>query len=429
MALACPAYGPSEEFLRATLAVVDCYAQNLGASGYQALAAPGSPAAVALGGMLTIFVALFGYRMLFGQAPDARDAVLAIAKIGVVLALATSWPAFRTLAYDLTMRGPAELAATIGRPAGLPGTDGGLTARLQGVDDMLAELTVLGTGRPPQEIAGPTPALTEAQIQQELQRLGAIQDRPRWNADRDAKIVGQARTLFLTGAIGAFASVRLVAGLLLALAPLFALFLLFDATRGLFEGWLRVLAGAALGALATAIVLAVELALVEPFLAVVISERRANIPTPRVPIELLVMTLVFALALIAALVATARVARGFRIPQAVRLASGRWVETLRVAESRPAVAVTGARSEPIDERTRAAALADAVGAAQRREAFAGPAPHARLVVVPGENGGSARVAATTAAASEGMPGAAPAGGRRRTRGRISAGAGRRDSRT
>ena len=38
-----------------------------------------------------------------------------------------------------------------------------------------------------------------------------------------------------------------LAGLLLALGPLFAIFLLFEGTRGLFEGWVRGLAGAALG--------------------------------------------------------------------------------------------------------------------------------------------------------------------------------------
>ncbi|TFI56312.1 hypothetical protein E2493_20795, partial [Sphingomonas parva] len=372
MAIACPAYGPSEAFLSATVAAIDCHAQNLGEAGYQALAAPGSPVALALGGMLTIFVALFGYRMLFGGAPDARDAVLAVAKIGVVLALATSWPAFRILAYDVAMRGPAELAAAVGRPAGLPGSEGGMVARLQGVDNLLAELTIIGTGKPPEAdvVVGPTEALTPAQQAQEQQRLAALQQRPRWNPDRDARMVAQARTLFLAGAIGAFASVRLVAGLLLALGPLFALFLLFDGTRGLFEGWLRVLAGAALGALATGIVLAVELALMEPWLAVIVSERRYGVPTPRVPVELLVMTLVFALALLASLIAVARVARGFRMPQALRVVPAQLAGIVRLGEGRTTLAVSGAPAAavPIDERSRASAVADAVAAVQRREA-------------------------------------------------------------
>ncbi len=107
-------------------------------------------------------------------------------------------------------------------------------------------------------------------------------------------MLSQSRTLYLTGAIASFSSVRVVAGLLLALGPLFALFLLFDTTRGLFEGWVRGIAGAALGALSTSIVLGVELALMEPWLIQILELRRQNIPTPSVPTELLALTLVFA---------------------------------------------------------------------------------------------------------------------------------------
>ena len=171
--MACPTFSPDGLFLSNLLSTIDCYAQSVGAGGYQALAAPGSGVALALTGAMTLFVALFGYRLLLGQAPTARDGIVALAKICVVLALATSWPAFRTLAYDVAFRGPAQLAAAIGGSAGLPGVEGGLVARLQGVDDMINELTVIGTGRPPQTdvLVQPTGMLTSAQQQQELQRL------------------------------------------------------------------------------------------------------------------------------------------------------------------------------------------------------------------------------------------------------------------
>src|SRR5439155_567824 len=60
--------------------------------------------------------------------------------------------------------------------------------------------------------------------------------------------IGGSRMLFLVGAIGGLAAVRMIAGLLLAVGPLFVAFLLFENTRSLFEGWIRVLAGAALAA-------------------------------------------------------------------------------------------------------------------------------------------------------------------------------------
>jgi type IV secretion system protein VirB6 len=419
---ACPAFLPDAEFLRRVLAMVDCQAQSIGQGGWTALAQPGSAVSLVLAGVLTIFVALFGYRLLYGEVPNARDAVLTAANIGVVLALATSWPAFRTVVYDVTLRGPAELAGSIGRPAALPGSDGGLTWRLQGVDNMLAELLVLGAGRPPNadEVVGPTQALTPAQQQQERARLQQLQQRPRWNPAEEAKMLGQARTLYLTGAIAAYASVRLIAGLLLALGPLFALFLLFDATRGLFEGWVRGLAGAAFGAVATSIVLGVQLAMMEPWMATVIATRRADIATPTVPIELLVMNLVFAIVLLALLIATARVAYSFRIPQALRVASGRVADAIRTPALQPAAASRSEEPAPASaERTRAFAIAEAVAASQRREALAPAAPAAQLTAL-----GSGRSGPRDAPAHVAVP--LGQSSRRRTRGRVSSGAIRRD---
>ncbi|HEX8668001.1 MAG TPA: type IV secretion system protein [Allosphingosinicella sp.] len=427
MAAACQTFGPGGPFLRQMLATIDCQAQTIGEGGYQALTSPGSPASLLLAGALTIFVAVFGYRLLFGRTPTAWDAVAAVAKVGVVLALATSWPAFRTVIYDVALRGPAELVSSIGQPVGLPGADGSFAVRLQGVDDMLAELLLIGTGRPPSEdlIAGPGPALTEQQQQQQLARIEQLQQRPRWNQADDVKMLRQARTLYLAGAIGAFASVRLIAGLLLALAPLFALFLLFDATRGLFEGWLRGLLGTAVGATGVAIVLGVQLALLGPWMATVLATRHAAISTPSVPVELLVMTLVFALVLLATLAASARLAYTISIPHAWRALPSRLGDVVRTQSFAPA-GVPRQTATDAQERSRALQIADAVASLQRREAAspgaartaAGPAgrsaagtPH-RLRTGPAEGPASA--------------GRSPGAVDRRTRGRISGVAIRRD---
>src|SRR6185503_8859848 len=135
-------------FVRRMLDYIDCQAQAIGAGGYQALAAPGSMLSIVLTGLLTLFVALLGYRMLFGHTPAVRDGVLALVKIGVVLALATSWTAYRTLIYDVALRGPAELAANVGRPAALPGVGGALVDHLAYTDRAFELLAVAGTGEP-----------------------------------------------------------------------------------------------------------------------------------------------------------------------------------------------------------------------------------------------------------------------------------------
>jgi type IV secretion system protein VirB6 len=423
----CPVLTPDGAFVTDALAHIDCQAQGIGAYGYQALATPGSPASVAMTGLLTVFVALFGYRMLFGEAPSAREAVMAMVKIGIVMALATSWPAYRVLFYDVALHAPAELAAPVG--GNLPGAGGGLDAHLQSVDDALAELVRIGTGKPPNtdEIVGPsTQALTPAQQAQAMQHAIALGDRPRWDRQRDQELLGQARTIYLAGAIGSLASVRLLTGLLLALAPLFALFLLFDATRGLFAGWVRALGAATLGGLTTVVLLGVELAILEPWLAAIVADRNGDLPTPAVPIELLALSIVFVLALLAGLAASVRIAAGFRLPDAVRVAPARTVEWMSAAiAGRGAAGQAGETSAPVAERSRALAIADAVSATQRRDAAATAAR--RTIAVRSAGGGGNEQASTPRAADTAPVLRLGQSARRRTSTRVSAGASRRNS--
>lgn len=399
---------PASSFLGGVLDFVDCQAETIGASGYQALAAPGSSLSLALAGLLTLFVAFFGYRMLFGETPSVRDGVLALVKIGIVLALATGWPAYRTLIYDVALKGPAELAGEIGRPSALPGAGGGLVARLGNADRLLLAYTELGPGAVAR--AAPT--------------ANSVGEPPQPPSSYTELFLAGARILFLAGAIAALAVVRLVAGLLLALGPFFIAFLLFDGTRGLFEGWLRVLGGAALGALGAGIALGVELALIEPWLANLIAIRAAGYATPGAPVELFVVALVFTLALAAMLAAAARVAYGFRLPSAWRSAPVELAAALRGEALRASPAQDAAMGS--SDRSRAVTIADAVAATQRREAPALPAAMPSDV----ETAASRRVAGQSIARDLPPPAPLPLGQSfpRRTRGRHSASSGRRDKR-
>lgn len=413
----CPSIPPQEGFLQGVLAFVDCQAQTIGAEGYRALAAPGSTLSLVLLGFLTLFVALFGYRMLLGHVPGVRDGVLALVKIGIVLALATGWTAYRTLIYDVAFHGPAEVAAEIGRPAGLPGAEGALVARLDYADRAMVILSALGPGIPvnayqltPAAEPGQPPLPTAA---------------ARSAHGYDVLALDGSRVMFLTGAIGSLAAVRLAAGLMLALGPFFIAFLLFDSTRGLFEGWLRVLAGTALGALGAGILLGVELAMLEPWLADLIARRQADVAITGVGVELFVVTLVFALALLAMLIAAARVAYGFRLPPAWREAPAMAAAALRGDQVR--IGQTARETLPAAaDRSRAAIVADAVAATQRREG--GPA-YAGAVAASAASGASPHVARHLTVHDRAAPPAPPRLGQsftRRTRGRVSASSGRRD---
>jgi type IV secretion system protein VirB6 len=416
----CAPLAPGSGFIQSILAFLDCQAQILGARGWQALAAPGSTLGLLLVGFLTLFVALFGYRLLLGQGPDVRTGVIAFVKIGIVFALATSWGAYSVLVYDVVNRAPAQLAAEIGTPSGLPGTGGDLVARLDGADRAFVALAVLGEGLPPVP-QGNQPAV-----------ITGVPPQPYPGFNTYA--IAGSRMLFLISAIAGLGAVRLIAGLLLAVGPFFIAFLLFDNTRSLFEGWVRVLAGVALAALGISIALAVELALIEPWLSDILARRTADEWLPGMPVELFVVTLSFALIVLAMLYASAKTAFAFRLAPVLQAVTARAARSAASEERRFAAAAATARGDapPAEARSRAATVADAVAATQRRES----ANIAVAVARSPSGGAEAAGAAQAAAASAGR--AAPASlapsplgqsFRRRTRGRVSASAGRRDHRS
>lgn len=277
--MACPTITTGDRFLVRLLDHFDCQAQTLGSLGFQSLVLRGSPAEAALTGLLTLFVALFAIRMLFGPGLVARDAVRDVLYVAIVLTLALSWPAYRTLVYDLVIHAPGEIAAAISGPD-FASSGIGLAERLQKVDTEILALTASGTGR-----NGAAMLDYDAQV-------GGF----RAIALHDEAGFGYARIAFLAGTIAPLVALRLGAGLLLALAPLATGLLLFEATRGLFAGWLRGLVFATLGALALTVVLSAQLAVLEPWLADALRLRSLRYAVPSAPAELLAIALAFPLA-------------------------------------------------------------------------------------------------------------------------------------
>lgn len=270
----CPAGVTPDQFLTNALGYIDCQARIIGSYGYEAISGS-SAGGAALVALLTLFVALFGARMMFGHVPDMRELGVSIAKVGIVLMLVTSWPAVRTLFFDTAVSGPAEVASRI---IGGPESSGaGIVPRLQNVDNAIVRLTAFGTGR--DELN----STRTADGRMAAEGFAGV-------ALTDALALGGARYAWLAGALAALGSVRLAAGILIALLPLFAGFLLFSATRGLFVGWLRTLLALILANATVLVVLAVELAFLEPWLEQSLAQRAAYVATPSAPTELLVIT-------------------------------------------------------------------------------------------------------------------------------------------
>lgn len=366
--MACPAIITGNLFLTRVVAHIDCQSQLIGSYGYQALGQPGSMAATVATGLLTVFVALFGIRLLFGPAPGARDLVYSTIKVGLVLSLAFSWPAYRTVVYDVVVDGPADLAGIVATPVRRDGS--GLVQRLQQVDNGIVVLIVAGTGRQSGAfLEGEGPGSTFA-----------------GSALQDDNAFGWSRLLFLGSTIGTVGLLRLLAGLLLAIGPLMAGLLLFEATRGLFAGWLRGLVLTMLGSLGATVVFGVQLAVIEPWLADALKVRNLGYATPATPIELFALMLAFGVVQFAMLAALARVAfyRGWpTIPHLV-------IEPPVIVPPLPATALAGQSGEPMI--SRAQRVSGSVETMMRREE---QSDIRRLTIAGDASGGDRTIAATS----------------------------------
>lgn len=344
--MACPSVTTGNRFLGEAMAHIDCQAQAIGAYGYGALADPGSGVSIALTGLLTIFIAIFGYRLMLGEEMRARGLVGDMLRVGVVLTLATSWPAWRTLGYDVAMKAPGELAGSIAGASQLPGSEGDMVSRLQAADDAIVILTVYGTGR---TTGGTT-------------RSDTIGDRLEGIAVTDREGLADGRMAYLAGILAPFALVRLGAGFLLALAPLMAGLLLFAGTRDLFFGWLRGLGALTLGSAALSVLQGVQLAILEPWLRDALALRASQVLTPSAPTELSVITFLFMIVSFVLLFVIAKIFffGGMGI-------TGLWtqMQTPRAASSNGASAPVLASQR--DVQPRALGIAESVSHALRRE--------------------------------------------------------------
>jgi type IV secretion system protein VirB6 len=296
--------------------------------------------------LLALFIALYAIRLLFGPGDEPRDLMNAALKVGIALTIAVSWPAWRVVAYDTVLYGPAEVAAAIMPASTLPSPQADLPQRLQGLDTGLAAITFAGSGR---IVEGPLAASAAREFQS--------------MAFADEAGYGWSRPLFLATTLGSLGILRIAAGLLLAIAPLMAGLLLFDFTRGLFAGWVRGLVFVAVASLGATLLLSIEVAVMEPWLTDVITLRNVREITPRAPTEALALVLAFGIAMVGMLYLLGKVAfqNSWVIPAPIlqRLPS------LPLASDAPRWRPAGAAEIPV--HSRALAISESVSSSMRRE--------------------------------------------------------------
>lgn len=292
MTILCPAPDPAAGVAVRLIDYLDCQARALGENGFQALV--GGPLVAGLvSALVTVFVALIGFRLIVGAKPKAGDLLGWSIRLGFVLAMVTAWPAFQTLAYNVSVRGPAELAATLLPSANLPSTN--LAERVQRVYNGMRTGAV---------------QLSE----QETDRTGELANTAVF-APQNA--LPRTALVYVVSTVGLLVALKLAVGFLLAVAPLPILALLFDATFGLFAGWVRALAGAAFAVLAATIVTALSLVLAEGELVNIV--RAGGVARVADPQALSAIVVVFAFVGPILAIFAARVTSAFGLQVAIRL--------------------------------------------------------------------------------------------------------------
>lgn len=228
-----PAAGSAETMVNA----VDCYIQSTVQAGYANLLGPGSVFSIALTIALTIYVAIIGYRLIFGRSSlSVGEMMPRMIMIGAVLALTSNWATYQVLVYDVLTDGPQEIVRAINPNEGNVRS---ITERIDMLSGRMVDLADAWTefdARPEQMLPSDTTASepdTAAVTANNITAFVAPKDSLGPNM-----LLFSALFLVLASA-GVLVVAKIILGLLLLLGPVFAVLGLFASTRGLTLGWGR----------------------------------------------------------------------------------------------------------------------------------------------------------------------------------------------
>jgi len=359
MTVTCAPFDPNGPYIRGVLSFVECQSLNVAETGYRALGA-GTPFSTALDGFLVIAVALFGYRMLLGQTPALRDGVVLVAKFGMVLALALHWSAYQPLVFNVATRLPQDIVSSVlpGRSSVAGTAEADLVDRLERVDQSFAAIL-----HPERELAL-TPQPADRPVN--AAPPGAVPGPELAPETRDYLLSADSWLVmtYLSAAVG----IRIALALLLTTGPLFVATFLFAPTRSLFGGWVRALVATMLCMMAVPLVVAFELALVEPMVIALVQAFNGGVSLQSLPEKLWVTSGLFAAAMALALLLVIRAAIALRFPQDIRIMQPAqlWAEAIAAPASYGAPqTASGAQVAP--PRDHAQRVVDAARAAERRD--------------------------------------------------------------
>jgi len=377
--VACPTADAA--LVQGLIGSVDCQVHGLAQAGYAALSAPGSPVSTLLTVLMTLYVAFMGYRLVLGRGTlRIGDATIAAVKLALVVALATNWALLETLVYDLLFKAPAEVGALL-----LAQLDGGGAGKLD----------------PYVRLQFAFDALQEA-AQHFATRAGARDAALQGGPGFAAFAANVGGLVMLLTSLGVVLACKVVLSVLLALAPIIAGLLLFETTRGLVEGWLKAMIALSVLPMIATLALSLELAMMAPSLKALAAmkdvQQFAELDMGPA-ITVLVLSLVFAIVLVAAAIAVCVVAAGLRLPRERQI--GQEASTVSVSGG-------GSTASPLEPPSRAAHVAAAAISLARREEQAASADSPttigpRRLVIVSDRGASGAAAPSNPSAVAAVP--------------------------
>ena len=280
-----------QEMVSGVIETVDCHIRLIVHDAYRELVGPNTPFAAAFTGLLTIYIALLGYQLLFGRSGlRVTELPVVVLKIGLILAFLTSWAAYQTVIFNLLFEGPEDIMKALMAPLSERGArfDGDVMNGVQrAFEDLSGAAGIYGA------MASPTANLLQGgpMLGSGLLWLTAI------------------ALLLLT--LGLVIAAKIVLAFLLAIGPVFIGMLLFEQTRGLFEGWIRASLSAAMAPLAVNIFGAVMLMILQPFLDSLVANAGEGLFEMGPVITIAIVVIVFMMVMVFGLGAAGAIGRGF----------------------------------------------------------------------------------------------------------------------
>jgi type IV secretion system protein VirB6 len=239
---ACTGINPAAGSAETLVTTVDCYIQSTVQAGYANLLGSGSAFHIVLTIALTLYVAIVGYRLMFGRSTlSMGEMAPRMILIGAILALTSNWATYQVLVYDVLTDGPQEIAGTINPDARANANSiervDVLAGRMVDLADAWAEFDArVAPSAPPAIPNAPIPLDAADPVPQPVSGLTAL-GAPKDSLGPNMLLISSL--MLVLASAGTLVIAKIILGLLLLLGPIFAVFALFPSTRGLALGWGR----------------------------------------------------------------------------------------------------------------------------------------------------------------------------------------------